>query len=200
MRNRSFACKPPRRCSSSTRTSSCIRVISLNRRAAKRLPPGKSLPQDRMLVQYVFADRWSLNRAKQCSRRPQIVRAHAQAHDLSHRGIAQQLVGHLDGDLHRGLCGALVTFAVVIDFCFRAVGTASQLCGAIGGGTADFAYPVRRLNIADRPLDLFVPEFLALGFLEPPHLGTTQWPMPLDKSKRLCSRSTRPAGFDRYRC
>src|SRR5437868_14334181 len=188
MRNRCSVCKPPRRRSSSTRTSSCIGVISLKPPCGAAFAPGQSLPQDRMLVQYVFPDRWSLNRAKQCPRGPQIVRAHAQAHDLSHRRIAQQLVGHLDGDLHRGLCGALVTFAVVIDFCFRAVGTASQLCGAIGGGTADFAYPVRRLNIADRPLDLLVPDFLALGLLEPPHLGTTQRPTPLMSYKQKIVR------------
>src|SRR5205807_2667960 len=31
------------------------------------------------------------------------------------------------------------------------------------------AYPVRGLDIADRPLDFFVPDFLALVLAEPPH-------------------------------
>src|SRR6476619_4820677 len=53
---------------------------------------GGSLPQHRMVVQQIFADRWSLNRAEQDLPRFQVVRRHAKAHDLAERGIAQEIV------------------------------------------------------------------------------------------------------------
>src|SRR5882672_3679759 len=101
-------------------------------------------------------------------RRPQIAGLHAQIDDLAYGGIAHQVIGNLDGDLHGGLGGAFIAFGVVVPVA-RAVGRGANLLGAVDGGTADLAYFMGRLDIADRPLDIFFPDFLALALVEPPH-------------------------------
>jgi hypothetical protein len=49
------------------------------------------------------------------------------------------------------------------------IGDAGYFPGAVGGGAADFAYPVRRLDIADRPRDFLVPDLSGFALVEPPH-------------------------------
>src|ERR1700722_10060630 len=66
-----------------------------------------------MVIAHLRFDRWGLNGAKQDSRRPQIAGLHAQIDDLANRGVAQQLVGNLDGDFHRGLGGAFVSIGLI---------------------------------------------------------------------------------------
>jgi hypothetical protein len=51
----------------------------------------------------------------------------------------------------------------------RAISKAAYFFGTVGSRTADVAYPVRRFNVAYRPLDVFVPDFLTLALTEPPH-------------------------------
>src|SRR6266404_5274328 len=129
-----------------------------------------------MLVQYIAPDRCRLNRAKQYLRRLGIVGLQAQVQNLAHGGIAQQVVRHLEGDFHRDLGGALVAFGRIVVFMAirflpgdRTVGQPTDPFGAVGGGTADVAYPVGSVDIADRPLDRFVPDVLGLTLVEPSH-------------------------------
>ena len=123
-----------------------------------------------MVLQHIFSDRYCLNSADQYLRRPQIVGLHAQADDLAHDRIAQQVIGNFDRDFHRDLGGALVPFSLVmVLLAIRVIGKAAYFFSAVGSRTADIAYPVRRFNVANRPLDVFVPDFLALAFAEPPH-------------------------------
>src|ERR1700681_1460915 len=115
-----------------------------------------------------------MDSAKQYPRRPQIVGLHAQFHDLAYRSIAQKVVGHLDCDFHRNLGGALVPFDLVPGFLvLGTAGATSYFFGAVGSGTADATYLLRRFNITDRPLDFLVPDFLAFAFVEPPHSHAT---------------------------
>src|ERR1700687_5386656 len=133
-------------------------------------PPAGSLPKHRMVIQHVFSDRYCLNRAKQYPRCPQIVGLDAQAHDLAYRRIAQQVVGNLDCNFHCDLGGAFIPFGLVVVLLrSRAIRKATYFFSTVGSRTADDAYPVRRFNIANRPLDFFVPDFLAFAAVEPPH-------------------------------
>src|SRR3984885_13932579 len=162
----------------------------------------KSPPQHRMVIEHVFPDRWRLNGAEQDPRRLQIIRLHAQADDLAYRGIAQQFVGHLDGDFHRGLGGAFVAVGLVFALVVRAVGKAGYFFSAIGGGTADIADLVRRLDIADRPLDFLVPDVLALVLAEPPHRPRPEYLTSIDGPRwrgDMCFRTSPepPARFFR---
>src|SRR5712675_1000101 len=105
-----------------------------------------------------------MDSAKQYPRRPQIVGPHAQFHDLAYRSVAQKVVGHPDDDFHRGLGGALVPFDLVPGFLFLGTdGTTSYFFGAAGSRTADVTDLPRRFDVTDRPLDLLVPDFLALA-------------------------------------
>ena len=68
------------------------------------------------------------------------------------------------------LGGAFVPFGLVgVLLAIRAIGKAAYFFGTVGGRTADVADPVCRFNVANRPLDVFVPDFLALTLAEPPH-------------------------------
>jgi hypothetical protein len=58
---------------------------------------------------------------------------------------------------------------VVVLLAIRALSKAAYFFGTVGSRTADVADPVRRFKIANRPLDVFVPDFLALGLAEPRH-------------------------------
>ena len=143
-----------------------------------------------MVIQHILSDRGGLNRTKQDPSRSQVVGFHAEIDDLADGGIAQQLIGNLDGDFHRGLGGAAISIGlisvppailvlVVVVFlvvvvtvpvvCVVILNNATRSFGTIGGRTADVADPVCRFNIADRPLDLVVPDFLSLALVEPPH-------------------------------
>src|ERR1700682_2240043 len=130
-----------------------------------------------MLVQHIAPDGCRLNRATQYLRRFRIIGLQTQVEDLAHRGIAQQIVGNLERDLHRDLGGALVAFGRVFVFIairffllsHRTVGQAADCFGAVGGGTADVAYPVGGLDIAHRAPNLFVPDFPRLALVEPSH-------------------------------
>src|ERR1700694_2955870 len=139
-----------------------------------------------------------MNRAEQDPRRPQIFGRHAQAHDLAHRGIAQQVVGNLDCDLHCGLGGAFVSLD--IGFVLPVIRAACETTcpfGTVGRGAADVAYPVRGLDIADRPLDFFVPDFLALALAEPPHrhaLNICKHSWPWLRARVSCEYWPRTAG------
>src|SRR5258705_7102191 len=129
-----------------------------------------SLAKHRMVIEHIFPDGDCLNCAKQYPRCLQIVRLHAQAHDLAHGRIAQQVIGNLDCDLHCDLGGAFVPFALVVVLpAIRAISKAAYFFGTVGSRPADVADPVCCFNIANRPLDVFVPDFLALALAEPPH-------------------------------
>ena len=114
-----------------------------------------------MLPQYFLADRFGLDGAKQRSRGLGVIGLEAEFDDLAHRGVTQQIVGNFRGNFHRDLGGALVAFDLGRYFLVRTVGSTADLFRAAGGGTADLAYPVRSLDIADRPFDGLVPDFLA---------------------------------------
>src|SRR5260370_14602541 len=122
-----------------------------------------------MLVEHVFSDRPGTDRANQNPRPLQIVARHTEFYDLAHRGIAQQVIGNLDGDFHRDLGGAFIAFGFGFFLVVGAVGSAGYLGGAVGGGPADFTYPVRRLDIAHRPSDFLVPDLLSHAPTKPPH-------------------------------
>jgi hypothetical protein len=66
-----------------------------------------------MVIQHILSDRGGPNRTKQDPSRPQIVGLHAKIDDLADGGIAQQLIGNLDGDFHRGLGGALISIGLI---------------------------------------------------------------------------------------
>src|ERR1700682_4677174 len=72
-------------------------------------------------------------------------------------------------DFHRDLGGAFVSFGFALALLTRATSKAAYFFGTIGSRAADVAYPVRRFNIANRPLDVFVPRFFGLALAEPPH-------------------------------
>src|SRR5882757_4666410 len=111
-----------------------------------------------------------MDSAKQYPRRPHITGLHAEVDDLAYRSIAQKVVRHLDCELHCGLGGAFVPFDFVSGFfVLGTAGATGYFFGAVGGGTADTAYLLRRFDIADRPLDFLVPGFLAFYTVEPPH-------------------------------
>jgi len=129
-----------------------------------------------MVIQHILFDRGGLNRAKQDPSRPQVVGFHAKIDDLAEGGIALQVIGNPDGDFHRGLGGALVSIslicvppAVLVLVVLVVLGHATRLFSTIGSRAADIADPVCRFNIADRPLDFVVPDFLSLSLVEPPH-------------------------------
>src|ERR1700754_297409 len=118
-----------------------------------------------------------MNSAKQYPRLPQIIRLHAQFHDLAYRGVAQKIVGHLDRDFHRGLGSALVPLGLVSGFLVLwTTGTRGYFFGAIGCGATDITDLLRSLDITDRPLDFLIPDFRALGFVEPPHCRALRSP------------------------
>src|ERR1700722_11095255 len=137
-----------------------------------------------MVLQHILSDRDGLNRTKQDPSRPQIVGFHAKIDDLADGRITQQLVGNLDGDFHRGLGGALISIdlifvppailvlvvvLVVIVLVVLPLNKATRFFSTIGGRAADVADPVCRFNVADRPGDLVVPDFLLPALVEPPH-------------------------------
>src|ERR1700730_2490201 len=133
-----------------------------------------------MVIQHILFDRGGLNRAKQDPSRPQVVGCHAEIDDLADGGITQQLVGNPDGDFHRGLGGALISIGVIffvppavlvliVVVVLVVLGNATRLFSTIEGRAADIADFVCRFNIADRPLDLVVPDFPLLALVEPPH-------------------------------
>ena len=87
-----------------------------------------------MLLQHFLSDRGCLNRTKQYPRRPQIVGFQAQADDLAHGRIAQQVIGDFHRELHGTLGGALVALGLV--FFLRRIelpGKAGDFLGAVGG-------------------------------------------------------------------
>src|SRR5260221_13789420 len=119
------------------------RLLSIHRR---RSPAARSLPQYRIVIQHIFPDGYGLNRAKQYPRRLQIVGLQTQVHDLAYRGVAQQVIGNLDCDFHRGLGGLFVPFGLVrVGLVIQAVSKAAYFFSAIIGGPADAAYFLRRL-------------------------------------------------------
>ena len=92
-----------------------------NSRISQRQPPssaGNSLPQCRVVIQYIFSHGYRLNGTEQYPCRPQIIGFHSQIDDLAHGGIAHQVVGNLDGDLHGRLGGAFVVRNRIC-FCLR---------------------------------------------------------------------------------
>src|SRR3954469_12854251 len=114
-----------------------------NHRAAR------SLPQCRMIPEQVVADRGRLNRAEQYPCGVQVVGRDAQGDDLAQRGIAQQIIGDLDRDLHRGPGGALIALVLVFSAPVTLPpGGAADFFRTPGCGTADVANPVRRLDVA----------------------------------------------------
>src|ERR1700737_2098429 len=139
-----------------------------------------------MVIEHIFPDLYRLNRAKQYPRRPQNVSLRAQVHDLAYRGITQQVIGNLDCDFHCGLGGAFVAFGLVFALTIRAASIAIYFFNTDGSGTADVAYLMGRFNIANRPLDVFVPDFLALALVEPPHRHAFEIPASIVGRGTIC--------------
>jgi len=106
---------------------------------------------------------------KQDSRCPQIVRLHAQRHDLAHRGVAQQFIGNPHGNFHRRLGGAFVTVGLVFGpLAVRPAGKTAYFLGAVERGR-QMSRILWAASISRSATRQPGPKFLALALGEPPH-------------------------------
>src|SRR5262249_35076302 len=95
-----------------------------------------------------------------------------------------------------GFRGALVTVALDLVLFLRrwflADGEVGGLPGAVGGGPADVADALRRLDVAERAVNRLVPDFAGLWFAEPLHRAPLH-PSMVDWGQRKCKRDHRGA-------